>query len=96
MSFALSGWMLYMMWAVLGVIGLNLLAGIYQAFKSDSFSFSVLPNFLRNFLLFVLPLLLLANMAPLDPTGWLVKGGYLVGAVGVIIKYLIDVKNKLF
>lgn len=95
MSFALSGWMLYMMWFVLGAIGLNLLAGIFKAFMNNSFSLSRLPNFLTGILMSVFPLFLLANMMHLDPFGWFIQGAYFIGGVGVFFKYIFDIKNKL-
>lgn len=95
MPFALSGFMLYTMWVVLALIGVDILAGIYRAFKINSFSLSTLADFLSGLLYYVFPLFILANLMSLDPTGWLVQIAYYIGAVGVIFKYLFDIQRKL-
>jgi hypothetical protein len=95
MTFELSGWILYMMWGVIGVIGLDMVAGIYRSIITNSFSFSRLPGFLGGILGYVFPMMLLANMMSWDPTGWLILIAYYIGGVGVIVKYLMDIKGKL-
>jgi hypothetical protein len=96
MTFALSGWMLYTMWAVLGLMGLNVLSGMYRALMSNSFSLSKVPNFLNGMLTTVLPLLLLAGATSIDDTNWLVETAYYVGGVGSVWKYLKDIKGKFW
>jgi hypothetical protein len=91
MTFALTGWMLYAMWAVLVLMGINFLVGIFRSFNVGE----LILSYLHDILHYVLPLFLLANMRSLDPTGWLVLIAYYIGAIGVIIKYLTDIKNKL-
>jgi hypothetical protein len=95
MTFALSGFMLYTMWVVLALIGIDFLAGIYNHVRSNTFTFSELSNFLNGLLYYVFPLIILVNLMPLDPTEWIVQIAYYVGVVGVIIKYLLDIQNKL-
>ncbi|HEU4965400.1 MAG TPA: hypothetical protein VFV52_16355 [Bacilli bacterium] len=95
MSFELTGWMLYTMWAVLGLMGLDILVGLYRSLMSNTFSLSKLPGFLTGVLTYVLPLFILANLTDIEPTGWLVTIGYYVGGIGVIVKYLMDIKSKL-
>jgi hypothetical protein len=91
MTFALTGWMLYAMWAVLILMGVNFIVGI---FRSNNVGELIL-SYLHDILHYVFPLFLLANMRSLDPTGWLVLIAYYIGAIGVILKYLTDIKNKL-
>lgn len=95
MTFSLSGWMLYTMLGVLAVIGLDVLAGFYRAIVSNSFSLSAIPGYLGGILSYVFPLLVLAGLVSLDPTGILVLIGYYLGGIGVILKYLNDIKGKL-
>jgi hypothetical protein len=97
MTFALTGWMLYAMWAVLILMGINLIVGlnfIVGIFRSFNVGELIL-SYLHDILHYVFPLFLLANMRSLDPTGWLVLIAYYIGAIGVILKYLTDIKNKL-
>jgi hypothetical protein len=91
----LSGWMLYTMWAVLGVIGLDLLAGLYRSMMSNSLSLSNLTDFLGSMLTYVLPMMILAQMTAIDGTGWLVMIGYYIGGLGIVLQYLVSIKNKL-
>jgi hypothetical protein len=95
MTLMLTGWMLYAMWAVLGLIGLNFLASLYRSLKVGHYSNTVILSYLQDVLYYVLPLFLLANMMSLDPTGWLVLIAYYIGAVGVILKNVTDIKSKL-
>ncbi len=95
MSFALSGLMLYTMWVVLALIAVDFLVTLYVSVQSSSFSLSLLASFLNGLLHYVFPLFILVNLMPLDPTGWIILIAYYVGAIGVIFKYLIDIKNKL-
>jgi hypothetical protein len=95
MTFALSGYMLYIMWAVLCIIGVDLLVGIFKSIMNKTFSISTLANFLKGILYYVFPLMILVNLMPLDPTGWFILILYYVGAVGVIFKYIFDINIKL-
>jgi hypothetical protein len=98
MSFVLTGWMLYTMWAVLGLMTLDLLLGIYKSMKSNSFSLDQLSGFLGGMLTYVFPMLLLhnLNMADIDPTGgWILSILYYATGIGVIWKYLMGLKGKL-
>ncbi|UOF89618.1 hypothetical protein LSG31_17280 [Fodinisporobacter ferrooxydans] len=92
----LTGYMLYSMWAVLGLIALDILTGLYRAMISNSFSFAKLASFLGTGILnYVLPLLVLAKVQQLDPTSWVVALMYYLGALGVVAKYLTDISSKL-
>lgn len=95
MTFALSGYMLYIMWGVLGIIGVDLLVGIFKAITGNYFSLSTLADFLKGILHYVFPLYILVNLMSLDPTGWFIITLYYIGAVGVILKYIFDINRKL-
>lgn len=94
MTFALTGWMLYSMWAVLGLMGLSFLMDLFRALKAGGFSHSLILSYLQDMVYYVLPLILLANMQSLDPTGWLLLLGYYIGALGVVLKYLFSLFRK--
>lgn len=94
MTLTLTGMMLYAMWAVLGLMGLSFLMGLFRSLKSGSFSYSLILGYLQDMLYYVFPLFLMANMMSLDHTGWLLMIGYYVGALGVVMKYLYDLFKK--
>jgi hypothetical protein len=87
--------MLYALWAVLVLMALNFLAGLYRALRAGEFNSTLILTYLQDLLYYVFPLFLLASIEPLDQTGFLVLAGYYIGAVGVVLKYLYDLKNKL-
>ena len=95
MSFTLTGWMLYAMWAVVAMMGIKLLVQIYQSVIARNFPTTPILNFLQNFVFYVFPLFLIANMMPLDPTGVLFNIAYYVGAVGAIAKSITDIGENI-
>lgn len=94
MSFALTGFMLYAMWAVLGVMLIDFAAASYRALKNSSFSSALIVDYLKALLYNVFPLFLLSNMLPLDPTGWILLIAYYVGGLAVFLNYLSAIKSK--
>lgn len=95
MTFTLSGLMLYAMWAVLGMMSLDLLVGLYRSLRAGSFSHMPLLGYLQDTLYYVLPLFVLVQLMPLDPTGWIMLIAYYLGAFGVVVKYAGDIRNKI-
>lgn len=95
MTFMLTDWMLYAMYVVLGLMALDFLLGLYMSLKAGKFSSALILNYLKDLLYYVLPLFLLANLMALDSTGFLILTGYYIGAFGVALKYLYDLKNKM-
>jgi hypothetical protein len=95
MIFTLTDWMLYGMWLVLGLMALDFLVGLYKSFKTNTFSHTLILGYLQDMLFYIFPLFLLVNIESLDHTGWLITIGYYIGIVGVVLKYLSDIKKKL-
>ncbi|MGG1675463.1 hypothetical protein ACIFOT_06855 [Neobacillus sp. NRS-1170] len=95
MDFGLSAWMLYTMQAVFGLMILNFLIQFIQMFWKGSFDTSFVLDYLKDIVYFVLPLNLLISMNSIDPTGWIMTTFYFIGGLAVVIKYLMDIKNKL-
>ncbi|MDN3016055.1 hypothetical protein V7161_04660 [Neobacillus drentensis] len=95
MDFGLSAWMLYTMQAVFGLMILNFLIQFIQMFWKGSFDTSFVLDYLKDIVYFVLPLNLLISMNSIDPTGWIMITFYFIGGLAVVIKYLLDIKNKL-
>ncbi|SEM90766.1 hypothetical protein [Paenibacillus sp. OV219] len=96
MTFALTDWMQYSMWVVLGMMGLNFLLGLYKGLMAGSMTSDMFTMYLKDMMYYVLPLFLMANMdASFDSSGWIMLTAYYVGAFGVVFKYFMDLKNKL-
>ncbi|MCY9665167.1 hypothetical protein M5X11_09375 [Paenibacillus alginolyticus] len=93
MTLTLTGWMLYSMWVVLGLMGLSFLLGLYKALKAGSFSSALILTYLQDMLYYVFPLFLISNMMSLDPTGFLLLVAYYIGALGLVLKYLAQLKK---
>lgn len=92
----LTGFMMYAMWLVLIVIGLNVLVGAVRAANRGNFAADTFPRYLVTAILGgVLPLLVLAHLRGIDPTGWLILLFYYVSAIGLFVKYLLDLLSKL-
>ncbi|MBL0386597.1 hypothetical protein JJB07_08035 [Tumebacillus sp. ITR2] len=91
----LTGWMLYTMWAVLGLIGLNWLVDMYRSLVGKTFSADTLSGVLGDMMTTVLPMLVLAWAMGVDSTGWIVLIGYYLTGLGVVWKQLSNLKNKL-
>lgn len=95
MTMMLTGWMLYSLWIVLGLMALDFLAGLYSSLRVGEFSPDLILGYLKDMLYYVFPMLLLASISTLDSTGWLMLVAYYVGAFGIALKYLLALKSKL-
>lgn len=94
MHLFLSEWMLYTLLAALLVIGIDMLVGIFKSLQAHTFSVAKLPHFLLKVLHYILPLLLLASLIPLDPTHILILIMYYIGGIGIILKLLQEIQYK--
>jgi hypothetical protein len=92
----LTGWMLYTMWAVLGLIGLNWLVDMYRSLVGKTFSADTVTGVLGDMMTTVLPMLVLAWSMTFDTTGWIVLIAYYLAGLGVVWKQLSNLKTKLF
>lgn len=88
------GWILYTMWAVLGLMLLDFFIGFFKSLVTRSFSPSTVLNYLKDVLYYVLPLIIIVTWMPLDPTGWLLKTFFYIGGFAVVWNYLMAIKNK--
>lgn len=92
---ALTYWMEVTMWVVLGSMAADFLIGLFKMMTGGKLSHEPVLLYLKDIVSYVLPLLVLAGISLMDSTGWIVLVGYYVGALAVIIKYLMDIKAKL-
>ncbi|QHT61526.1 hypothetical protein GXP70_17170 [Paenibacillus lycopersici] len=95
MTVALTDWMLYSMWIVMGAMGLNFLLGLYKSLKASTFSSDLITTYLKDLVMLVLPMFMLAGFTVLDHTGWIMETAYYIAAFGIVVKYVMDLKNKL-
>ncbi|RXT13744.1 hypothetical protein [Ammoniphilus sp. CFH 90114] len=95
MSFSLGGLMLYAMWAVLGVMMVDFIVASYRALKRKYFSADIILEYLKDFVFYIFPLFLIANMTGLDPTGWILLIAYFGASLAVLVRYLSAIKRKL-
>lgn len=94
MTFALSGLMLYTMWAIFGLMFIDFIIGFFRSISSSSFPITLFQGYLKDVVNYVFPLLIMANLMALDPTGWIMLIAYYVGGLAVIWNYLTAIKNR--
>ncbi|MCM3629653.1 hypothetical protein M3194_20135 [Paenibacillus glycanilyticus] len=92
---SLTLWMEVALWVVMGSMAANLLVDLFKSVTGGKFSTDFVLGYLKDMVYYVLPLLLLAGLAAMDVTGWVVLVGYYLGALAVLLKYLMDLKGKL-
>jgi len=81
---------------VIIAIALDVLIGSIRAVVAGAFDVKRFIKFLQTGILYnVLPLFILLRIFPYDPTGILLKVIFYAGAIGVIVKYIIDIVAKL-
>ncbi len=90
----ITGGMELALWIVLGSMAANLLVGLYKSLAGGKLSPEPVLGSLRDIVSYVLPLLILSGISAMDETGWIVPLAYYVGAVAVVIKYLMDIRAK--
>jgi hypothetical protein len=95
MGFTLSDWMLYTLWAVFGLMILNFLITFVQSFWSGKFDTTFVLDYLKDIVYIVFPLNILISMFSIDPTGWILITFYFIGGIAAVLKYILDIKNKL-
>ena len=94
MTFAFSGFMLYTLWAIFGLMFIDFIIGFFRSLSSSSFPITLFLNYLKDVLNYVFPLLLMANLMALDPTGWIMLVAYYIGGLAIIWNYLNAIKNR--
>ncbi|MFC4769912.1 hypothetical protein [Effusibacillus consociatus] len=92
--FTLTGWMIYTMWAIFGLMFIDFLIALFRSLKEGSFDPTFVLGYLKDVLYYVLPLIIVVYLIPIDPTGWILVIGYFVFGIAVILKYLLDIKRK--
>jgi hypothetical protein len=91
----LTHWMEIALWVVLGSMAADFLVGLFKSLTGGKLTHEPVLGYLKDVVYGVLPLLVLAGIAVIDSTGWIVLVGYYVGALAVVIKYLKAIKAKL-
>lgn len=91
----LTYWMEIAMWIVLGSMAADFLIGVFKSLTGGKLSHEPVLGYLKDIVSYVLPLFILAGISVMDSTGWIVQVGYYLGALAVILKYLMAIKTKL-
>lgn len=93
MTFTLTDWMIYTMWAIFGLMIIDFIIAFAKSFWEGTFNTTFL-DYLKDILFYVLPLNVIISMIPIDPTGWILVILYFVGGISVILKYVLDIKKR--
>lgn len=95
MEFTAASMAIYMMMALFGLMIIDFLLAFFKSFWVGAFSLSIVLDYLKDILYYVLPLNILASMMSIDPTGWILLIFYFIGGLAVIIKYVMDIFGKI-
>ncbi|MGP7817276.1 hypothetical protein ACTXGU_09015 [Niallia sp. 01092] len=90
----ISSWVIYAVWAVFGFMLLDFLFGLFKSFVTWKLSPEIITNYLKDILYFVIPLITLTSLFPIDPTGWILLIFYYICSVGIIWMYIIRLIDK--
>lgn len=90
----LTYWMEVALWVVLGSMAVDFAVGLFKSLTDGKITVDPVLGYLKDIVSYVLPLLLLAQISTMDNTGWIVLAGYYIGAVAVLVKYLMSIKSK--
>jgi hypothetical protein len=94
MTFTLADWLVYTIWAVFGLMFIDLLIGLFKSFWKGSFDTSFLLDYLKDILYYVFPLTIILDMTSIDPTSWILVVAYFVFGLAIVIKYLKDIIKR--
>lgn len=95
MEFTAASMAVYMMMAVFGLMIIDFLLAFFKSFWMGAFSPSIVLDYLKDIVYYVLPLNILVSMMSIDPTGWILLIFYYIGGLAVIIKYAMDIVGKI-
>lgn len=91
----LTHWMEVAMWVVMGSMALDMVIGLFKSMSGGKLSLDLVLGYLKDMVYYVLPLFMLAGLSAMDNTGWILLVGYYLGALAVVVKYLMDMKAKM-
>ncbi len=90
----IAGWMLYTMWAVLGLMLIDFIIGAFRSLISKSFSHTLVLGYLKDLLNLVFPLLIILSLMQFDPSGWILMVFYYIVGLAIIWHYLAEIVHK--
>ncbi|MFF2877641.1 hypothetical protein ACFVR2_15095 [Gottfriedia sp. NPDC057991] len=95
-GFSLVDWMLYTLWAVIGLMILDFVIAFIRSFWKGSFDTSFILGYLKDILYFLVPLQFLTSMFGLVPTQtrWILITFFFISGIAIVIKYLKDIFSK--
>ncbi|WP_308639476.1 hypothetical protein [Paenibacillus silvisoli] len=93
MTFTLSAWVTYTMWAIFALMIIDFVIAFSKGFWKGSFDTTFLP-YLKDILFYVLPLNFLLSMVSIDPTTYTLVVLYFIGGASVVYKYIRDIIGR--
>lgn len=96
MAFTLMNWFIYSLLAVFGIMIIDFLFTFFKSFWAGTFSPTIVLDYLKDIVYYILPLNIIISMMSIDPTGWVLVIFYFIGAIAVILKYLLNIKGHIF
>jgi hypothetical protein len=94
MGFTLSDWLIYTLLAVFGLMIIDFLIAFFKSFWKGSFNLTLIVDYLKDVLYYIVPLYFIVTLSPIDPTGWVLTIFYFILSLAVSLKYLIDIFKK--
>lgn len=82
------------MYAVLGLLLIDFLIGLFRSAANGSVSPNIVLDYLQKMLYHIFPLMIVINLMPIDPTGWVLIAFYYISGLALVWHYLIEIKNK--
>ncbi|NRD79478.1 phage holin family protein [Bacillus sp. BRMEA1] len=90
----MTGWMLYTLWAVLGLMVVDFVVGFFRSIVTKTFTPKIGLDYLKDILYYVLPLIFISNLMSVDPSGWILMVFYYICGIAVIWHYLVSIFTK--
>jgi hypothetical protein len=78
----------------MGLMLLDFVIGLVRSVVTNSFSVSMVLDYLKTVLYMFFPLLFVYSLISVDPTGWVLKIFYYIGGIAIIWNFLTEIINK--
>lgn len=90
----MTDWMLYTLWAVLGLMLVDFIIGLFRSIVTKAFTPKIGLDTLKYILYYVFPLVFITSLIPIDPSGWILMVFYYITGLFVIWHYLVSIFTK--
>jgi hypothetical protein len=90
----MTGWLLYTMMAVLGLMIVDFVIAFFTNLFKGSFNLTFMMDYLKDVLYYVMPLYFIGTMGSHDPTGWVLYTFYYILGIAAALKYLMGIFKR--